>query len=254
MAEKKEKVNINLDLEEMAQAGLHFGHRTSRIHPKIQPYLYGVRNTVHIIDLEKTKVKFEEALKFVQELISENKTLLIVGTKIQVKELVKNVSVECGLPHVNERWLGGTFTNFEFVKKRIEYFKNLEKQKSEGGLEKYTKKERAQIDKELKDLEIKFGGIKNLEKLPDAVFVSDMKKDILAIKEARMKGIKIIAISDTNCDPTLADYPIPANDDAVSSVKYILEKLKEVILKAKSQKPPEESPRLPTEQAKVKSE
>jgi len=223
------EVEIKLDTEEMAQAGVHFGHRTSRVHPKMQPYLYGVRNTVHIIDLEKTKEKFEEALKFIQELISENKILLLVGTKIQVKDLVKDIAKDCGLPYVNERWLGGTFTNFEIIKKRIEYFKDLEKKKATGELEKYTKKEKAKIDQELRDLEIKFGGIKDLEKLPDAIFVIDMKKDDLAVKEARMKGIKVIGISDTNVDPTLADYPIPANDDAISSVKYILEKVKEVI-------------------------
>ena len=237
LKEKSEKTpkksEFNLDTEEMAQAGLHFGHRTSRIHPKMTPYLYGVRNTVHIIDLEKTKEKFEEALKFIQELIAENKILLIVGTKIQAKGLVKDVATECGLPYVNERWLGGTFTNFETIKKRIEYFKDLEKKKAEGELEKYTKKERAKIDKDLRDSETKFGGIKNLERLPDAIFVLDMKKDDLAVKEARMKGIKVIGVSDTNTDPTLADYPIPANDDAVSSVKYISEKVKEVILKAK---------------------
>jgi len=227
--EKTKKVDFKLDTEEMAQAGVHFGHRTSRVHPKMQPYLYGVRNTVHIIDLEKTKEKFEEALKFIQELISENKILLLVGTKIQVKDLVKEIAKDCSLPYVNERWLGGTFTNFEIIKKRIEYFKDLEKKKAEGELEKYTKKERAKIDQELRDLEIKFGGIKDLEKLPDAIFVIDMKKDDLAVKEARMKGIKVIGISDTNVDPTLADYPIPANDDAISSVKYILEKVKEVI-------------------------
>jgi len=235
MIETKEKikkikeVDFKLDTEEMAQAGVHFGHRTSRVHPKMKPYLYGVRNTVHIIDLEKTKEKFEEALKFIQELISENKILLLVGTKIQVKDLVKEIAKDCGLPYVNERWLGGTFTNFETLKKRIEYFKDLEKKKAEGELEKYTKKERAKIDQELRDLERKFGGIRDLEKLPDAIFVIDMKKDDLAVKEAKMKGVKVIGISDTNVDPTLADYPIPANDDAISSVKYILEKVKEVI-------------------------
>ncbi|MDI6591873.1 MAG: 30S ribosomal protein S2 [Patescibacteria group bacterium] len=244
MAENKEEkkikkeIDFKIDVEEMARAGLHFGHRTSRVNPKMEPYLYGVRNTIHIIDLEKTKEKLEEALKFIQELIAENKILLLVGTKIQVKDLIKEIAAECGLPYVNERWLGGTFTNFETIKKRIEYFKDLEKKKKEGELEKYTKKERAKIDKELRDLEIKFGGIKDLEKLPDAIFVSDMKKDHLAVKEARQKGIKVIGISDTNVDPTLADYPIPANDDAISSVKYILEKVKEVIknqkLKVKS--------------------
>jgi len=231
---KVKEIDFKLDLEEMAKAGLHFGHRTSKVHPKMEPYLYGVRNTVHIISLEKTKEKFEEASKFIKNLISENKILLIVGTKIQAKDLVKNVAIECNLPYVNERWLGGTFTNFEVIKKRIEHFKDLEKKKSEGELEKYTKKERMKIEKELKDFEIKFGGIKNLEKLPDALFVCDLKKDVLAVKEAKEKGVKVIGISDTNTDPTLADYPIPANDDAISSIQYILEKVKEVILKAKS--------------------
>jgi len=192
-----------------------------------------VRNGVNIIDLEKTIEKFKEALEFIQELISEEKVLLLVGTKIQVKNLVKEMAQEYSLPYVTERWLGGTFTNFENIKKRIEYFKDLENKNKEGELDKYTKKERAKFEQELRNLEIKFGGIKNLEKLPDAIFVLDMKKDAAAIKEAKTHGIKIIAIADTNVDPTLADYPIPANDDAISSVKYILEKVKEVIKKYK---------------------
>ncbi len=234
--EKNKKLEVKLDLEEMLQAGLHFGHRTSRIHPKMKPYLAGVRNTVHIIDLKKTAEKFKKALEFIQKLISENKTLLIVGTKIQAKDLVKNFAEECKLPYVSERWLGGTITNFDAIKKRLEYFKELERKKKSGELDKYTKKERAQIDEELQKLEIKFGGIKDLEKIPDAIFVLDMEKDALAVKEAKMKGVKIIGISDTNADPTLVDYPIPANDDAISSLKYILDKVKEVILKARPQK------------------
>ena len=232
-AEKKS--DFGLDLEEMAKAGLHFGHKTSRVHPKMMPYIFGVRNTVHLIDLEKTKEKFEEALKFIQGFISENKILLLVGTKFQSKESVKETAQACGLPYVSERWLGGTFTNFEIVKKRVDYFKELEKKRAEGELEKYTKKERAEFDKEIRDLEMKFGGIKNLEKLPGAIFVLDMKKDDLAVKEARMKGVIVIGVSDTNVDPSVADYPIPANDDAISAVKYILEKVKEVISKVKSQ-------------------
>ncbi|MDI6603316.1 MAG: 30S ribosomal protein S2 [Patescibacteria group bacterium] len=236
--EKKVKItDLKLDTEEMAQAGLHFGHKTSKVHPKMIPYLAGARNTIHIIDLEKTKEKLTEALRFIEQLISENKILLLVGTKVQVKDLVKSMAQELTLPYVIERWVGGTFTNFEIIKKRVEYFKDLERKKKEGELEKYTKKERAKIDQELRKLEIKFGGIKDLSRLPDAILVLDMKKDDLAIKEARMKGIKIIAISHTNADPTLADYPIPANDDAISSVKYILEKVKEVILKAKPKLP-----------------
>lgn len=231
---KQKKADFNLKLDEITQAGLHFGHRTSRINPKMNPFLHGTRNGVHIIDLEKTIEKLKEALTFIQQLISEDKILLIVGTKIQIKNLTKDIAEECQIPYVTERWLGGTITNFETIKKRIEYFKNLERQRKEGELEKYTKKERAKIDQELKVLEKKFGGIKTLQNPPDAIFVLDIRKDVLAIKEAKKVGIKVIGIADTNSDPTLADYPIPANDDAISSIKYILDKVKEVILKAKS--------------------
>jgi small subunit ribosomal protein S2 len=231
----QEVENINLDIEEMAKAGLHFGHATSKFHPKMTPYVFGVRNGIHIIDLEKTKEKLKEALKFIQQLVAENKILLVVGTKFQIKDLVKDFAKECGFPYVTERWLGGTFTNFPVIKQRCEYLKELEqKLQNQELMEKYTKKERKEMEKKLQKLETKFGGIKNLERLPDAVFIIDMKKDELAVKEARRKGVKIIAISDTDSDPTLADYPIPANNDAISSVKYILEKVREAILIQKS--------------------
>lgn len=232
----EEKGNFGIDIEDMVRAGVHFGHRISKVHPKMKSYLAGIKNTVHIIDLEKTKEKLEQALKFIQDLIAQGKVLLLIGTKIQVRNLVKEVAESCDLPYVNERWLGGTFTNFGIILKRIEYFKELERKKAEGELEKYTKKERAKIDKEIATLKIKFEGLKKLTQLPDAIFVLDMKKDHTAIREAKMKGIKVVGLVDTNIDPTLADYPIPANDDAISSVKYILEKVKEVILKAKAKK------------------
>ncbi|MCD6178177.1 30S ribosomal protein S2 [bacterium] len=227
------KGNFSLDVQEMMEAGLHFGHRISRTHPKMRPYIFGIRGTVHIIDLEKTVQKMQEALTFIKELVSEGKSIMIIGTKIQVRDIVREMAEECGLPYVNQRWIGGTFTNFDFIRKRIDYLKELEKKKAENAFEKYTKKERAKIDKEIRDLEEKFGGIKNLEKLPDAIFVIDMNKEKVAIKEAKKKGIKIIAIADTNADPTLADYPIPANDDAMSSVRYILDKVAQVIKKYK---------------------
>ncbi|MDD2697061.1 MAG: 30S ribosomal protein S2 [Candidatus Pacebacteria bacterium] len=226
--------NFGIKVEDMAREGLHFGHKTSKVHPKMKPYLFGVRNSIYIIDLEKTAEKLKEALKFIQDLISEKKVILLVGTKIQTKDMVKDVAKECDLPCVSERWLGGTFTNFENVRKRVEYFKDLENKKTTGELEKYTKKERANFDKELKKLELKFGGIRNLTQFPDAIFVLDVKKDVLAVKEAKAKGVKIIGLSDTSSDPTILDYPIPANDDAISSIKYILDKVKETILKAKS--------------------
>lgn len=234
MEEKKvEKSKFNINVSEMTEAGLHFGHRTSRIHPKMKPYISGVKNTIHLIDLEQTVEKLEKALIFIQKLISEGKKILFVGTKVQVKELLKETAKECEMPYINERWLGGTFTNFKTIKKRIDYFNELAEKKEKGELDKYTKKERLDMDKELKNLEIKFGGIKDIVGIPDAIFVLDMKKDSLAIKEAGMKSIPIIAIADTNVDPSLADYPIPANDDAISSVSYVLNKVKDAIIKSK---------------------
>lgn len=229
----KEKIHSDINIEEMAKHGVHFGHKKSRTHPKMAPYLYGIRSGIHIIDLEKTKEKFLEALTFIEKLIFEKKTLLIVGTKIQIKNLVKEFAIECGFFYIDERWLGGTFTNFGVIKKRIDYFKGLEDQKNKGELVKYTKKERAKIDSGLKNFERKFGGIKDMESLPDAVFILSMEKDDIAVKEAKAKNVKIIAISDSDTDPSLVDYPIPANDDAVSSIRYILSKTKELILKVK---------------------
>ncbi len=235
MAELKQKAEKiqNFDPDEMMQVGLHFGHRSSKTHPKMKPFIQGVKNNIHIINVEKTGEKLAEALKFIKELVSEGKILLLVGTKIQAKDLVKETAKECGLPYVSERWLGGTFTNFGIIRKRIEYYKDLERKRDSGELEKYTKKERANFDHEIRAMETKIGGIKNMERLPDAIFVLDMIKDELAVKEAKQLDIKVIGISDTNTDPALADYMIPANDDAITSLKYILEKVKEVILKNK---------------------
>ncbi len=218
-----------INVDQMQQAGLHFGHKVSKLHPKMKPYVSGIKNNVHIIDLEKTGKEFEKALAFISKLVSEGKIILFVGTKIQVKQFVKSNAELSGMPYVIERWLGGTFTNFETISKRIQFFKELENKKATGELEKYTKKERSQFDKELEILKKKFEGTKNLTKLPDAVLILDVKKDITCAREARKKGIKIIGVVDTNIDPTLVDYPIPANDDAISSVSYILEKIKETI-------------------------
>ena len=227
-------IKINLNTDEMAKAGVNFGHNVSRLHPKMKPYVSGIKNNVHMIDLERTAKEFERALKFIGNLVSDGKSILFVGTKIQVKEFVKNTAEACNMPYVVERWLGGTFTNFETISKRVQYFKELENKKITGALEKYTKKERMNFDKELQLLKKNFEGIKNMSKLPEAVLILDIKKDITCAREAKRKGIKIVGVVDTNIDPTIADYPVPANDDAISSVSYILEKIKEAIINAKS--------------------
>ena len=230
MAEEKKSI---LNIEEMNLAGLHFGHAVSKLHPKMKLYISGTKNNVHVFDLEKTAIEFERALKFISKIISEGKILLLVGTKIQMKQMSKVVAMDCLMPYVTERWLGGTFTNFDTISKRVQYFKDLENKKLNGELAKYTKKEQLMFDRELESLRKKFEGIKHMVKLPDAVLILDMKKDIAVAREARRKGITIIGVADTNIDPTLADYLIPANDDAISSIKYILEKVKETILSSK---------------------
>jgi len=224
---------VTLNADDMQTAGLHFGHSVSKLHPKMKQFVSGIKNNVHIIDLEKTAKEFEHALKFISRLAAEGKTLLVVGTKIQMKEMARTIAQDVSMPYVVERWLGGTITNFETISARVSYYKELETKKATGGLEKYTKKERLLFDRELENLKKKFEGIKHMSKLPDAVLILDVKKDIACAREAKRRGITIVGVTDTNIDPTIVNYPIPANDDAMSSVRYILEKVKETILSAK---------------------
>lgn len=247
MAEKtvetEKKITLSPEIEEMMKAGLHFGHRTSRTHPKMKQYISGVRSTVHIIDLEKTKEKLDEALQVLKEWRAEGKVILFVGTKIQMRIILTETAKALGYPYVVNRWIGGTLTNFDGISKRLEHFLELERQKKEGELDKYTKKERLEIDKELGTLEMKFGGIKELEKLPDAVFMIDADENVLAIREAKAVNIPVVAITDTNINPETVTYPIPANDDALSSVTYLLEKIKEALLPVKIKPKEEEEPK-----------
>ena len=221
--------SVKLSEDKMQEAGLHFGHNVSRLHPKMKPFVSGIKNNVHMIDMEKSAKEFDRALRFMAGLVAEGKTILFVGTKIQMKAMVKRTAEDCRMPYVVERWLGGTITNFETIAKRVAHFKDLEGKKATGDFEKYTKKERMGFDKELALLKTKFEGIKNMPKLPEAVLILDIKKEMVAAREAKRKGITIIGVVDTNIDPTIADYMIPANDDAISSVKYILEKVQEAI-------------------------
>jgi len=230
----KEEIDSNkIEAEKMIEAGLHFGHKKNKKHPKMEPYIYGVRGGVNIIDVSKTEEKMKEAFDFLLDVVSKDGKVLVVGTKVQFKDIVKGFAEECNFAYVTERWLGGTLTNFDNIKKRVDYLKDLEKQKEDGSLEKYTKKEQLDISREIESLKKRFEGLKSLSKFPDVVFVLDMEKDHLAVKEALDKNIKIVAIADTNVNPELANYIIPANDDAVSSVSYILNNLKEKVLSLK---------------------
>jgi small subunit ribosomal protein S2 len=231
-SQKSESQNIEKilpSLEEMLKAGVHFGHRTSKWNPKMEPYIFTVRNNVHIIDLEKTREKLAEALKFIQEIKKKKGVIIFVGTKVSAKEITRKMAEECKMPYVVERWIGGTLTNFKVISQRLEYFRELEKKKKSGELEKYTKKEQHEFTIELQKLNQQFGGIKEMTKLPDALLVVDTRKEKLAVKEARMKEIPVVGLCDTNADPTLVDYPIPTNDDAISSLKLILGAIVEVL-------------------------
>jgi len=226
--EKKPGYNISID--EMIAAGLGYGHDKSKLNPKMKEYVARQKDRVYVIDLERTAEKLEQALDYIKALRSEGKTIAFVGTKVAMRDLIKNIAVKTNSPYVTERWIGGVFTNFKEIKKRINYFKELEAKTKEMDFEKkYVKKERLMMAKELERLNLKFEGVKNMEELPKAVFIVDVEKDELALKEARQCGIKVIAIADTNVDPTLIDYPIPGNDDAYTSVEYVLYKIEEVL-------------------------
>jgi len=215
--------------KDVIEAGLCFGHKRSRCNPKMKPYISGMKGTIQIIDANEIVSKLTEALDYIQKIVSERKILLLVGTKVQFRDLIKQTALECDLPYVADRWVGGTFTNFKIIKQRVDYLKSLEEKEKKGELEKYTKKERIEFDKEIQRLREKFDGLKNLDRLPDAVFIASLYQDKLAAKEAKKMNIPTIAIVDTDADPTLVDWPILGNDDAISSLKYILGKIKQVI-------------------------
>ena len=220
-------------IEEMLKAGMHFGHRTSKWHPNMEPFIFGARNGVHIIDLVKSRKMLEGALEFIQKFASEGKIILFVGTKMQVKKPLKNMALEIGMPYVTEKWLGGCLTNFSVIKKLIKKYKDLLSDKSAGKLEKYTKKERLDIDREIQKLELKVGGMIEMNRLPDAVFVWDIKTEKTAVEEAKKKNVPIIAVCDTNTNPKGINYVIPSNDDATKTIKIILNVIKETIQKSK---------------------
>lgn len=210
------------ELLELLKSGLHFGHQASRWHPKMAPFIFTVRNGIHIINLEKTTEKLAEAFNFIQEIIKKDGLILFLGTKPQAQEIIKEAALAVGMPYATNRWIGGTLTNFSQIKRLIEKYNNLKTQKESGELSKYTKKEQSLFDKEIKHLEEIVGGMANLKKLPDAIFIVDVKHESTAVAEAMKKKVPSIAICDTNSNPELITYPIPANDDGVKSIELII--------------------------------
>lgn len=228
---------ISSEMRKMLESAVHFGHRKTKQNPKMKPYVFGVRNNVSIIDLEQTQIKLKEAANYMKKAIENGKVILFVDTRPSTREETKALAEDLGMPYVTERWSGGTITNWKTISLRLEHLKDLEAKMKSEEWNKYTKKERHDMEEEAKKQNILWGGIKNMTNIPDVVFVVDMQKNILAIKEAHRRNIPIVAIADTNVNPEYADYPIPANDDALSSVKYILNKIKKTIKgKGKSKK------------------
>ena len=210
-----------ITMKQLLEAGVHFGHQTRKWNPKMSKYIYAARNDIHIIDLQLTVGLIEEAYKFVVETVKEGKSILFVGTKKQAQEAIKEEAERCGMFYVNSRWLGGTLTNFKTIRSRIDRMVKLEKMEESGEFDLLPKKEVAKLKEEMNKLQTNLGGIKDMNKMPGAMFIVDPHNEDIAISEARKLGIPVIAITDTNCDPDLIDYVIPGNDDAIRAIKLI---------------------------------
>ncbi|WP_085523952.1 30S ribosomal protein S2 [Tuberibacillus sp. Marseille-P3662] len=221
-----------ISMKQLLESGVHFGHQTRRWNPKMKPYIFTERNGIYIIDLQKTVKKVEETFNFVKDTVADGGKILFVGTKKQAQDTVKAEAERSGMYFVNQRWLGGTLTNFRTIRKRIQRLKDIEKMEEDGTFEVLPKKEVFGLQKEKDRLEKFLGGIKGMDRLPDALFVIDPRKERIAIAEARKLGIPIIAIVDTNCDPDEVDYLIPGNDDAIRAVKLLTGKVADAVLEA----------------------
>ena len=216
-------------LLEMLKAGVHFGHQKSRWHPKMEQYIFGVRNGVHIIDLEKTQEQLEKALNYVKNLAAKGQVILFVGTKRQAREITKAAAISCEMPYLVERWIGGLLTNFDEVKRRLKKYHNLKEMFASGEIEKYTKKEQVTMKKQLEKLDKYLIGLTSLDKMPDALYIADMRTEKTALAEAERTEVPTVAVCDTNVNPEQVNYAIPANDDAVNSIKLIVEMVAEAV-------------------------
>src|SRR5271167_1044241 len=219
----------NITMKELLEAGVHFGHQTKRWNPKMKEYIFGERNGIYIIDLQKTLKMFKEASKFVQELAADGKIVLFVGTKRQAQDAIAEEATKCGGFYINQRWLGGLLTNWVTVQKSVKRLKELDEMATDGRYELLPKKEVIKLERERKHLQANLAGIKNMSRLPDAVFVIDSNKEQIAVREARKLGIPVVAVVDTNCDPSEVDYVIPGNDDALRAIRLFTSKISESI-------------------------
>ncbi len=225
-----------VSMKNLLEAGVHFGHQTRRWNPKMARYIFAERNGIYIIDLQKTVKKIQQAYNFVKDTVSEGGTVLFVGTKKQAQETIKEEAIRCGMYFINQRWLGGTLTNFETIKKRIDFLKKLERMKEDGTYDLLPKREVSQLEKERVKLEKYLGGIKDLRTMPKAIFIIDPKKEHIAITEAKKMNIPTVAIVDTNCDPDEVDYVIPGNDDAIRAIKLLTQTISNAVIEGREGK------------------
>ena len=221
-----------ISMKQLLEAGVHFGHQTRRWNPKMAPYIYTERNGIYIIDLQKSVGKVDEAYKAISDIAADGGTILFVGTKKQAQDAIQTEAERCGMFYVNERWLGGMLTNFKTIQSRIARLKKIEEMSQDGTFDVLPKKEVIQIKKEWEKLEKNLGGIKDMERVPDCIFVVDPKKERICVQEAHALGITLVGIGDTNCDPEELDYIIPGNDDAIRAVKLIVSKMADAIIEA----------------------
>ena len=222
-----------VSMKQLLEAGVHFGHQTRRWNPKMAPYIFTERNGIHIIDLQKSVVKVDEAYKAVFEIVEQGGTILFVGTKKQAQDAIKSEAERCGMYYVNQRWLGGMLTNFKTIQSRIERLNKINTMAQDGTFDVLPKKEVAGLQKEQEKLEKNLGGIKTMTRIPDAIFVVDPKKERICVNEAHALGITLIGIAETNCDPEELDYVIPGNDDAIRAVKLLTSKIADAVIEAK---------------------
>ena len=222
----EQKDRVEVEVKEMYLSGIHLGYSQTSRNPKMKPYIFGLRNGVEIFDLEKTKKNIDSAKEFAKKLGKDKKIVLFVGTKKEAKDLTENAAKELGMPYVKERWIGGTLTNFKQIKGRIDHLNDLKKKRDAGELNKYTKKEKLQIERQIKKMEIYFGGLaENLKFLPSAIVAVDSKHEKITVSEANQMKIPVVALLNSDCDPTGVNYPVPGNDNSISSISYFLSEL-----------------------------
>jgi small subunit ribosomal protein S2 len=222
-----------ISMKQLLEAGVHFGHQTRRWNPKMDPYIYTERNGIHIIDLQKSVGMIDDAYNAVFDIVAQGGTVLFVGTKKQAQDTIKEEAERCGMYYVNERWLGGMLTNFKTIQSRIARLKAIEKMAEDGTFDRLPKKEVAGLQKELEKLQKNIGGIADMKRIPDAIFIVDPKKERICVQEAHALGITLIGIADTNCDPEELDFIIPGNDDAIRAVKLLVGKMADAVIEAK---------------------